>query len=184
MDRLWALSRQGSNSGRGFHYQDAVATELAVRMWNVQLPIRRIVPEGLDDISVELDTHWLHLQAKSRREHRGEFTLADIAPWSHLAERLRADHTAHVGLVLERPLRGATTGFERTLADVVSPQVRAAVSRAVEADVDPNEFMARTHVLVMPALEATAVAMLSERLNLPPATCHAHYGRLSGSPRV
>jgi hypothetical protein len=33
MSRLWEKSRSGSHAGRGFHYQDAVATEFAIRAW-------------------------------------------------------------------------------------------------------------------------------------------------------
>jgi len=83
---MWATSRNGSNAGRGFHYQDGVATELAVRAWRGEFDARRIVPEGLEDVSVETESGWLHLQAKSRREHRGQFTLSDLADaWRHLA---------------------------------------------------------------------------------------------------
>src|ERR1039458_733478 len=56
--------------GRGFHYQDAVATELAVRAWRGELSLSRLIPEGLEDISLELETNWLHLQAKSRTDKR------------------------------------------------------------------------------------------------------------------
>src|SRR6476469_5523102 len=102
---MWATSRNGSNAGRGFHYQDGVATELAVRAWRGEFDARRIVPEGLEDVSVETESGWLHLQAKSRREHRGQFTLSDLADaWRHLAYRLAADQHARARLVLERAL--------------------------------------------------------------------------------
>ena len=38
-DDLWAKSRSGSHAGRGFHYQDAVATEFAVRAWRGELSL-------------------------------------------------------------------------------------------------------------------------------------------------
>ena len=117
MDELWAQSRAGSHAGRGFHYQDAVATELAVPAWRGELAALRLIPEGLEDVSLELPAHRLHLQAKSRRAHRGDFAGSELVDsWRHLVERLRADPTAHVGLVLERRLAGVDTGFERTFA--------------------------------------------------------------------
>jgi hypothetical protein len=64
MSRLWEKGGSGSHAGRGFHYQDAVATEFAIRAWHGQLPLARLIPEGLEDVSLELD-HALHLQAKS-----------------------------------------------------------------------------------------------------------------------
>jgi hypothetical protein len=112
MSRLWEKSRSGSHAGRGFHYQDAVATEFAIRAWHGQLPLARLIPEGLEDVSLELD-HALHLQAKSRRSHRGDFSDSELAgAWRHLAERAAADPDAHLGLVLERPLGGADTGLQ------------------------------------------------------------------------
>ena len=180
-DELWVTSRGGSHAGRGFHYQDAVATEFAVRAWRGELSLRRLVPEGLEDVSLELDTHWLHLQAKSRREHRGQFTVAELKPgWRHLAARLAADETARAGLVLERPLRGAETGLERTLADVGSGELKEEVVAAVAGLIDADDFLARTHLLVMPTPEEVAVELLADRFGLPPASCVPHQAILRG----
>lgn len=180
MDELWAKSRSGSHAGRGFHYQDAVATELAVRAWRGEVPLVRLIPEGLEDVSVELE-HALHLQAKSRRSHRGDFSDSELAAaWRHLAERAVADPAAHVGLVLERPLAGVETGLEQTLADLADGRLKRAVATAVGEIVAPDDFLARAHVLVMPAAPATVVELLAERLGVPPASCLAHYEILRG----
>lgn len=174
MDDLWKGSRGGSHAGRGFHYQDAVATELAVRAWTGELPFRRLVPEGLDDISIEFDDRWLHLQAKSRREHRGEFALGDFSSvWPHLAERLLADPDARAGLVLERPLCGIETGLDGTLAEAAIGPLKEAIGRAVSG-MSVDEFLARTCIVVTPADQSTAVRLLAEKLNIAPATCAAH----------
>jgi len=178
-DDLWARTRSGSNAGRGFHYQDAVATEVALRGWRGELRVRRIVPEGLDDVSVELDVQWLHLQAKSRRAHRGEFSFAEVrAVWRPLAERLKNDPAAHVGLVLERPLHGIETGFANVLAGVAPPELEKEIAAAIGGVVTVGDFLARTHVIVMPALQPTAIGLLEEQLGIAPATCVAHYGAL------
>jgi hypothetical protein len=180
-DDLWDESRSGSHAGRGFHYQDAVATELAVRGWRGELPLRRLVPEGLDDVSLELDTHWLHLQTKSRREHRGQFTSAELKPaWRHLAERLARDKTARAALVLERPLTGVETGVERTLAETASREVKKTVTSAVDGLIDAEDFLARAHVVIMPSPEEVAVELLADRLGLPAASCVAHQAILCG----
>jgi len=179
MDELWARSRAGSHAGRGFHYQDAVATGLAVLAWRGELAALSLIPEGLEDVSLELAAHRLHLQAKSRREHRGDFSDGDLAEaWRHLAERLVADRTSHVGLVLERPLAGVDTGLERTLAEAASSSLRKSVAAAVGGLVDAAEFLARAHVLVMAAEQTTAVTLLAERLGIAPASCMAHYAIL------
>lgn len=175
MDGVWDASRSGSHAGRGFRYQDGVSTEIAVRAWRGELDVLRIVPEGLEDVSVELPSYWLHLQAKSRREHRGQFTLPELAKaWRHLAERLAADPAAHAGLVLERPLSGADSGLDHSLADCASTDVRAAVEAAVGDAIELEDFLARTHVIVMPSPADAAVALLAEKLDRSPAACVAH----------
>ena len=178
MDELWARSRSGSHAGRGFRYQDAVAAEFALRAWRGELPVARLIPEGLEDVSLEFDGHPLHLQVKSRREHRGDFSEVELADaWRHLAARLVADPEARVGLVLERPV-GVDTGLERTLADAAPEPLRQAVAAAVADVVDADEFLARAHVLVMPAQQTTALNLLAERLGIAPASCMAHYAIL------
>lgn len=173
-DELWASSRSGSNAGRGFRYQDAVATELAVRGWRGELQVQRFIPEGLEDVSLELDSGWLHLQAKSRREHRGQFTHPELAPaWRHLAGRLVADGLARGGLVLERSLPGVEPGLEHSLASS-STDVKKAIAKAVDGLIDADDFLSRIHVVMMPSPEDMAVQLLAEHMDLPPASCVAH----------
>ena len=175
VDDVWAGSRGGSHAGRGFHYQDAVATQLAILAWRNELPVKRLVPEGFEDISLELATRWIHLQAKSRREHRGEFRPSELAEaWRHLAARLTADRTAHAGLVLEQPHLGVETGFERTLADTSSSELRNAIAHATSGLIATDDFLARTHLVVLSSPEERTVELLAERLELPPASCMAH----------
>jgi len=174
-DDLWRSSRSGSHAGRGFRYQDAVATELAVRAWRGELPLERLVPEGLEDVSLERDAGWLHLQVKSRRAHRGAFGPAELAPaLRQLAERLAADPAARAGLVLEPALAGVTPGLDHMLADSDSDELKRAVADAVEGTIDADDFLARTCVLVMPTPVEVAVSLLAEQLRLPPASCVAH----------
>ena len=42
--------RHGSNAGRGFRFQDAVAAWMAVRVWAGDDEPASIIPEGNDDI--------------------------------------------------------------------------------------------------------------------------------------
>jgi hypothetical protein len=181
VDELWDRRRPGSHAGRGFRYQDAVATEIAVRAWSGELPLGCLIPEGHEDISLELDAHRLHLQVKSRRSHRGDFSVSELADaWRHLAELAVADPDAHVGLVLERPLPGGETGLEHTLKDTADNSVNIAVAKAVSGVVPPEEFLARAHVLVLPTPETSVIALLAEKLEIPPTTCVAHYEILRG----
>lgn len=146
-----------------------------MRAWRGEFDARRVVPEGIEDVSVETRTGWLHLQAKSRREHRGQFTLADLAgAWRHLAERLAADETARAGLVLERSLPGTRSGFDCVLAESASAEVRAAVEAAVRDVHEPKDFLERTCVIVMSSPVDSAVVLLADRLGRSPAGCVAH----------
>lgn len=181
MDELWAATRHGSNAGRGFHYQDAVATELAVRAWQGEFPVQRVVPEGHDDVSIELADGWLHVQAKSRREHRGDFSLSDLASvWPHLGKRLALDSHARAALVVERPIDGVeATGFDHPMVDAVDLAAREAMARALaNVDVEVDDFLARSHVLVKPAPATTTLRLLAEGLQVPSATAAAHLGVL------
>ena len=47
-------SRAGSNAGRGFRYQDAVAVWLAVMVWSGKREVARVIPEGGDDIELRV----------------------------------------------------------------------------------------------------------------------------------
>lgn len=176
-DQIWAQSRAGSHAGRGFHYQDAVAAELAILAWAGKLPIKKLTPEGLEDVSIELADRAVHLQAKSRREHRGEFTAAELTDaWRHLATRLLADPSSHIGLVPERPISGATaTGFDRTLADVANHELRRSIAAAVRAEIAPELFISRAHLIVMPASALTSIELLASKLTTSPAACAAHH---------
>lgn len=154
---------------------------MAARAWLGELPALQIVPEGVEDISVYLDSGWLHLQVKSRRAHRGVFALADLSSaWRRLAERLAADPRARAGVVLERELPGAVSGLAHTLADGSSDRLRDQVAEAVVAVIDPEEFLRRAHVLTMLAPEQTTVRLIADRLGLPPASCAAHQAILRG----
>jgi hypothetical protein len=176
VEKLWRASRSGSHAGRGFRYQDAVAAELAVRAWAGELTTRRLVPEGLDDISVELADGWLHLQAKSRREHRGDFALADLDEvWAGLAARLALDPGARAAVLLERPAGALVSGLDRSLVDVADSQARGRIAAALDGSgVGIEDFLARSHVVVMPGAPSVALALLASRLELPPASCVAH----------
>lgn len=74
----WRRSRSGSHAGRGFRFQDVVATHLAVQAWAQTLPIQTVTPEGLDDISLRLVSGEVHVQVKSRRSGQGDFSVRDV----------------------------------------------------------------------------------------------------------
>lgn len=181
-DSLWEGSRSGSHAGRGFRYQDAVATEFALHGATGNLAVRQVVPEGLDDVSIELASGWVHMQVKSRRGHRGVFAAADVRDvWPALAQRLVADPGSRAALVLERPLEAAETGLSQTLDAVASKGLRADIAAALrDSAISPEDFLRRTHVVVTEASPETAVALLAELTDAPPLTRRAYRDVLRG----
>ena len=118
----WTRSRQGSHAGRGFHYQEAIATHLAILGRIGERTILSLIPEGLEDLSLETRSGWIHAQIKSRRPHQADFPLKDIATflmkaWNGLPTRGQPD--TELVLILERPVAGfPETGWDRTIAEV------------------------------------------------------------------
>lgn len=71
----WKALRSGAWSSRGFDFQHAVAAWLAVRLIAGDFGGGRLVPEGLEDITIESDSP-RQVQVKSRGEHLGAFPVA------------------------------------------------------------------------------------------------------------
>ncbi len=58
--------------------------------------------------------------------------------------------------------------------------MKESVAGAVVGLIDVEDFLARTHLVVMPAPEEVAVNLLADRLGLPAASCVAHQAILCG----
>jgi hypothetical protein len=178
-DQIWSQSRAGSHAGRGFHYQDAVAVELALEYLE-KGTLRRIVPEGLEDISLDVGDRWVHVEVKSRREKRGPFKSSDLSGvWRRLAERLVADPTSRGVLVLERPLDGAERAIGSDRLEPVNGSLRRAITRELDGlPIGLDDFVSRVRVEVRGGDARPALDLLRRRLDLPLASCHAHYSIL------
>ena len=82
--------RTGSDAGRGFRYQDAVAAFLGVELWAQDIPAV-VVPEGGDDVELRKETEITLVSVKSRRGTRGLFSRSDMQ--SYFKDlRTRATH--------------------------------------------------------------------------------------------
>ncbi len=182
----WNRRRQGSVSGRGFHYQDAVTAYIAVMGWAGLLPVQAITPEGHEDISVQLADGWIHVQAKSRRSHRGDFGLGEavnhlVEAWVAHEERVAVQPNAQLALVLERPIHGLpTTGWGRVIAaePVLSDALRPRLLEKINDVGRVEELIASASVIELAEPREPSVALLSERLGLPPLACVVHYENL------
>lgn len=182
---LWDRTRSGSHAGRGFHYQDRVATEIALEHLQAGTLVR-VIPEGLEDLSLETTSRAIHVQAKSRREGRGEFRASELrGVFTNLAERLVIDKGSSAVLVLERPVadwprlgeevrdgRASVSGDDPALA----AQMRPDVARDLPGhELKVDDFLARLTVEVRDGLPETSLRLLSELLFIPAASCQAHF---------
>lgn len=182
---LWDRSRSGSHAGRGFHYQSRVAAEIALEHLHAGTLVQ-VIPEGLDDLSLETTSRALHVQAKSRRKGRGDFRASELrGVFKKLADRLLADVESSVVLVLERPVadwprlgeevragRASISGEDPALtAQMRQDVVRDLTGHELEAD----HFFARLTIEVRDGLPETSLRLLSELLSLPAASCQAHF---------
>lgn len=77
-ERLWTSSRAGARAGRGFRFQDAVATLLLCESWENLRTDTRIVPEGYDDVTIQSVSGSEYFQVKSRRESAGEYSPSEF----------------------------------------------------------------------------------------------------------
>jgi hypothetical protein len=120
---LWASSRAGARAGRGFRYQDAAGAWLATRIWASELDATRLVPEGVDDLTLHGGSAEIRVQAKARHDPRGRFTTAELA-----AILIKSAGTIDTGalrsgacrivLLLERPPEAlVANGWDGDLAD-------------------------------------------------------------------
>lgn len=183
----WRQSRHGSHSGRGYHYQDAVAAHIAVLGWAGVLPIQAIVPEGHEDISIKLQGDWIHAQAKSRRSHRGDFTLGELIDhlvkmWSAHLERIQAQPHSRVALILERAVRDLpSTDWNRTISDIPAlvDQVKPRLLGSFNNDVPlVDGLLAVTFIIYLPDPREPSVSLISGHINLPAQACTVHYEAL------
>ena len=105
---MWAKTRRGAWSGRGFHYQHLFSTLILVRQWAGLAPPGYLVPEGLEDCVVELPERNVWIQIKSRK--RGVFSKRGVeeilAEVKQKADRINNQKTIQFTVGLEQPCTG------------------------------------------------------------------------------
>ncbi|MER6398420.1 hypothetical protein ABT263_20550 [Kitasatospora sp. NPDC001603] len=146
---LWKATRSGALAGRGFHYQDAVGVWLCGRVLSGVLEADRVVPEGLEDLTVEGAAAW-HVQVKSRQERIGGFTASMTA--GHLlamalahAKREEAGIPGRSVLVIEQPVSGESfTHWGRPLSALPHdhPILMALEAKALKAGLGKDAISA------------------------------------------
>jgi hypothetical protein len=185
LDDLFAGSRSGARSARGFHYQDTVATWLAARMLTREEDFSRIVPEGHEDISCDGNPQ-LHVQVKSRARGSGEFTVSEVATvisqvWAKDARRRNGGaYASRLAVVLERPVGGFSPNDWSTSLST-NPHglgiLEAVLPKIAEYEWDEHrigELADHTVVVVLPSdvAEREASLALARIKGMPPVVGH------------
>ncbi len=177
----WQSTRWGARSGRGYHFQDAVGAWLAAQLATGTLDATSIVPEGLEDMSIEGEQP-LHVQIKSRVEHLGPFSPRDAARHILSAWKRRrsvVENGTRLALVLERGVNGehALDVLDLPLAYCLSMDspLRGAVNDlAAEQGISSEEVeRALSSVAVLgttwAAVTAGTTELLSNLVAVPPS---------------
>jgi hypothetical protein len=140
-DRLideWSGTRSGAWASRGFDFQHTVAAWLAARLVAGDLQAQALVPEGLEDITIESEAS-RHVQVKSRGEHLGAFPVGKasgqiVDAW--LRHRDRGGESDSLIVVFERGVEGETGlgEFDRPLRESLGQDSSLRASLAATAN--------------------------------------------------
>ncbi|WP_153008945.1 hypothetical protein [Microbacterium testaceum] len=140
-DRLideWSGTRSGAWASRGFDFQHTVAAWLAARLVAGDLQAQALVPEGLEDITIESEAS-RHVQVKSRGEHLGAFPVGKasgqiVDAW--LRHRDRGGESDSLIVVFERGIEGETGlgEFDRPLRESLGQDSPLRASLAATAN--------------------------------------------------
>lgn len=152
----WSGTRSGSWASRGFDFQHTVTTWLAARLIAGDLHAHALVPEGLEDVSIESETS-RHVQVKSRAEHLGAFPVGIAS--NHIVDawirhRDRGIRSDTLTVVLERGVKGETglgefdTPLDKSLDQ--DSTLRARIATVMEkrglSETDLQELLDQTSV--------------------------------------
>lgn len=174
---LWSASRAGARAGRGFRFQDLVATLIVLRLWSEDDATAIVTPEGFDDISVQSASGSCFIQVKSRRESAGDFEPTELRrdlrsvakAW---VKRKDAELPAATILLLERQV--ARIPLPEWGSEAAQPGSSASSELAKELDAlsfdndqDSASFAASASVVVCPDPRAEAIRIVAEARDFP-----------------
>lgn len=160
---------------------------MSILMWTGSLDhVTSVVPEGLEDVSLETDDAPIHVQVKSRRPEQSPLTQGDLVThlskiWPQHLERLQRDSASRVVLVLERHVDGwRDTGWQQALADhpAMAEALRAPLAaRGFANDID--RLLESTSIVVPGDMEAENLDAVACGLGIDvPGACQSHLHEL------
>lgn len=178
-DPRWKQTRAGARAGRGFRYQDAAAAFLLVEQWN-QGTTSKLVPEGLDDLTLFVDGVETRIQAKSMHDPKGMFRALQLAEYLEKTAALLSQEewvqgSVHIAVILERPVIGLEAkGWEVPLS---SYDDVAVVRQALDAlppsarSFTVEQLLERSFLLVKSSPIECCVQLLTKKQGTPAFAC-------------
>ena len=169
--------RHGSHAGRGFRYQDAVATWLAVRVWARLDPPATIVPEGNDDVERRAAAGSTLVQVKSRREHLG--ALPTSAAREHVKSLWgRHDKFAPAPVGLELVVERGIEGHAADTQGRIAPD--AAFQQALPGGERGRLLLAKTIIVESPEPAELSMRIIAATAGCSPLAAQLCFAQLLG----
>lgn len=178
-DQRWEQTRAGARAGRGFRYQDAAAAFLLVEQWN-RGTTAKLVPEGLDDLTLFVDGVETRIQAKSMHDPKGMFRALQLAEYLEKTAALLSQEewvqgSVRIAVILERPVIGLEAkGWEVPLSSYED----VAVARQALDALPPSarsftveQLLERSFLLVESTPIECCVQLLNEKQGAPAFAC-------------
>jgi len=171
-----AASRAGSNAGRGFRYQDAVSTWMAVEIWAGQRTPAIVIPEGGDDIELR-GAATSFVQVKSRRGHLGHYPEGETVGYiEDLWNRSlgSAPQPQRLELVLEREVAGVSPVDDHPSVRSIEGPIRIRLSKFSGS----SDLLPRTSIIVATSPQEWAISLIVDRLNCAPIAAQMCFAEL------
>lgn len=154
----WSSGRSGGNSGRGYHFQEAVGAWILAGLVTSSIEgSSGVTPEGLEDLSVE-GLRPLHVQVKSRQARLGKFPVGVAC--GHIVDAMlnheeRREPGAALVVVLERGIEevGTSRRLHASISEAFAEEpsfLRKLSEVAKRRDIDAHrlaELMSATSVV-------------------------------------
>jgi hypothetical protein len=132
IDELWNRTRSGARAGHGFRFQDAAATTAAVLCWAGKINGNAVVPESLDDFSIESENATIYVQTKSKISSESGFSISEIAKILSVdPDHVEAAKSSTRIILIDRAFSGQSyERWDRSIADelLLAAQFKSAIS--------------------------------------------------------
>ena len=171
-----SATRAGSNAGRGFRFQDAVAVWLAVEMWGGQRAPSIMIPEGGDDVELR-GASTTFVQIKSRRNHLGNYS--ESAAVRHIRELWGRciDSTPQpdrMELILERNVVGFASSRQHWTSHTIDGPIRARLASPSGS----GDLVTKTSITVAGSPQEASIKLIVDLLNCSPVVAQMCFAEL------